>query len=865
MIENLWISFRINNQKVILGGVYRHPNGEIDHFNNALKNTISKIDDNTLAIILGDINIDLLNENDAKRNNYINNYFEHNFIPCITLPTHISHHSATLIDHIFIKTPKKLIQNKCSSGNLITDISDHLSNFTLLDIKTPSIKNRPFVRLYTQKNIDKFNENINSEQPLISPNELTETDTSFDILTTNYQKLFDKYFPYVRMSKKEFKSKPHITKGIKVSIRHKNKLHKKYLNNPTEVNKAAWKKFRNKTSELIKRAETLYYKSILSKHNNTSKNLWDTFGKILNEKKIKHNKISSLKVNNELQTEPQKIAESFNKFFSEIGENLAKKFANDGTDYKKYLKDPTTHSMFLFNTTETEIAKIIKSLKNTNSTGYDNFSTKFIKLSSSILVPALAKIFNLSIKTGIYPSNLKIAKVIPIFKKGDQTSINNYRPISILSPINKIFEKVLYARLIKYIDKSNILYKFQYGFRKKHSTEHALIELIDQIRLSSSNNQMTCGIFIDLSKAFDTVNHTILLQKLEYYGIRGPALNLFKSYLTNRKQYVQIDKCKSQTRPITCGVPQGSVLGPLFFILFINDLHKCCPDGKIRLFADDTTIFFHSNSIEDIELRGKAIMTQLTNWFKANKLTLNSEKSSFTIFKSSKKVIPNIPNQIEFLNQHIKRTSQIKFLGIMVDENLTFNEHVNDICNKLKRLFHIFYNIRDYLSKENIKTIYYALIYSRIKYGLSVYGQASNTKMKRIQTLQNQLLKVLAGKEYRFSTDKLHVEFELLKVKDIKEQEILTFVHNFFSNSLPPVFKDYYETLASNHTRNTRNGNYLIKITRHTTDIKGLSIKIQGAKLWNKIDNNLKKIPKPKEFKAKLKAICLQVYKNQLN
>ena len=375
---------------------------------------------------------------------------------------------------------------------------------------------------------------------------------------------------------------------------------------------------------------------------------------------------------------------------------------------------------------------------------------------------------------------------------------------------------------------------------------------------------MTCGIFIDLSKAFDTVNHHILLQKLDYYGIRGTALNLFKSYLSNRKQYVQIDKCKSQTLPITCGVPQGSVLGPLFFILFINDLPNCCPDGKTRLFADDTTIFFHSNSIDDIKSKGKTIMTQLTNWFKANKLTLNSEKSSFTIFKSGKKAIPNLPNQIEFLDQHIKRASDIKFLGIILDENLTFNQHIKEICNKLKRLFHIFYNIRDYLSNENIKTIYYALVYSRIKYGISVYGQACNTKIKRIQRLQNQLIKVLAGKEYRFSTDKLHSELELLKIIDIKEQEILAFVHNFFSNRLPPVFNGYFETLVSNHNRNTRNGGNLTRILGHTTDIAAKSIKIQGAKLWNKTNNNLKNIPKAKMFKTKFKIKCLQRYKDQL-
>ena len=595
----------------------------------------------------------------------------------------------------------------------------------------------------------------------------------------------------------------------------------------------------------------------MSGHNNSSKTLWNTFGKILNSKKIKHLKIASINTNGTIQTEPQAISETFNKFFSEIGVKLAKTFPNENNpEYKNYLDNSVNHSMYLFNTTLAEVLNTIKSLKNTKSAGYDDFSTKFIKLSATIIAPELVKNFNLAISKGIYPDNLKIAKVIPIFKKGDQTSVNNYRPISILSTINKIFEKILYSRLIKYVDKSNILYKYQFGFRKKHSTEHALIELVDQIRLNMGGNQMTCGIFIDLSKAFDTVDHKILTAKLEHYGIRGKALDIFKSYLSNRKQYVQLENSKSKLRPITCGVPQGSVLGPLFFILFINDLYKCCPEGKVRLFADDTTIFFHKNNITDIIATGKNIMTQLNTWLRANKLTLNADKSSFTIFKSNKKIIHNLPDKIEFLGQNIKRSTHNKFLGITLDENLSFSNHITELCNKLKRLFHIFYNIRDYLTKENIKTIYYALVYSRIKYGISVYGQACTSKMKRIQTLQNQLLKVLSGKNYLYSTDKLHDEFELLKIKDITKQEISSFVHNFFSNSLPPVFSGYFETLVSNHNRNTRNGYNLIKIQNHSTNFAAASIKIQGAKIWNKLDNKLKEIPKIKGFRKKFKSSC---------
>ena len=317
-----------------------------------------------------------------------------------------------------------------------------------------------------------------------------------------------------------------------------------------------------------------------------------------------------------------------------------------------------------------------------------------------------------------------------------------------------------------------------------------------------------------------------------------------------------IENNKSQTNNINCGVPQGSVLGPLFFLLFINDLPNCCPTGKVRFFADDTNVFFHSDNIEDLINRSKIIMLQLNTWFDSNKLTLNTSKSSFTVVKSVKKKIINLPNSIDFLNYKIERKSSIKFLGIILDEHLTWKQHINEVCNKLRSLFHIFYSVRRYLSKENIKTLYYTLIYSRIKYGLAVYGQAGSTKLNKIQFLQNQLLKVLSSKKFRYSTDKLHNEFEILKVNDMMNQEILTFVFKYLANSLPPVFNNYYETLTSTHGINTRHGGNLRKVI-HRKKIGALSIKIQGPELWNKLDNNLKSISNVKSFRFMYKKSIL--------
>ena len=337
----------------------------------------------------------------------------------------------------------------------------------------------------------------------------------------------------------------------------------------------------------------------------------------------------------------------------------------------------------------------------------------------------LAEILNLSFTTGIYIDKLKISRVIPIYKeKGDKFLSENYRPISLLSNINKIYEKVMHNRLYSFLEEQGSIYENQFGFRKNHSTTHALIDLTENIRKAIDNNQFACGIFIDLQKAFDTVDHTILLKKLEHYGIRGVANDWFRSYLTNRKQYVSILGSESQPSIIEFGVPQGSVLGPLLFLLYINDLHKAIKYSKTRHFADDTNILIHNNSLKQVKKYLNLDLRQLCTWLKANKISLNRSKTELIIFRHPNKQI-NYDLKIKINGKHLQPTNSVKYLGIYLDPFLNWSVQTDSLSVKLSRATGMLSKIRHYVSKTKLRSIYYG-IFSLM---LLKYGGNSKTKI----------------------------------------------------------------------------------------------------------------------------------------
>ena len=464
------------------------------------------------------------------------------------------------------------------------------------------------------------------------------------IITTAYEKHFPE--KRVKFNKHKHKLSDWITSGILKSIEFRDKLYRRLSklskDSPDyELVKYNLKIYNRYLNKCIRIAKNNYYAREFAKYKGDIRKTWDTLKDILNKTKRKSKFPAYFLCKNKHVSGAQNIANKFNEYFTNIGPDLASSIdASNKAPFDSYLNTPCSNSFLFQYTNPADIAKIICQLKPKSSAGYDNISSKLLKeIADSISCP-LSKIVNQYLCTGIFPSKLKLAKVIPLYKKDDEKEFGNYRPISLLSSISKVFEKVAFDQLYDYLSLHGLLFDSQYGFRKHHSTELAALELTDRIRHEMDQKKVPFAVFLDLSKAFDTLNHGILLTKLKYYGIKDTPLDWFKSYLTQRLQYVEFDGTASSTRVIETGVPQGSMLGPLLFIIYMNDIHKVSANLKFILYADDTTItsplcsFIHGGNgdISLVETLINLELCKISDWLAVNKLSLNVQKTKFMVF-----------------------------------------------------------------------------------------------------------------------------------------------------------------------------------------------------------------------------------------
>ena len=517
-------------------------------------------------------------------------------------------------------------------------------------------------------------------------------------------------------------------------------------------------------------------------------------------------------------------------------------------------------TFFTDNISTSEIIDTFKDLNNSKSSGPDIFSPSIIIRNSYLLALPLQHIYNASLETGIYPAKLKIAKVIPIFKKGDSTAAGNYRPISLLSIFNKVFEKIIFRRLTFFFDKHKVLYQHQYGFRKQYSTTFDLINTIDNIYKWMEEGKFTAGIYLDFQKAFDTVNHEILLHKLHHYGIRGPMFKWLTSYLTNRLQYTCINSCLSRTLPVKFGVPQGSVLGPLLFLVYINDICNASELVSPKLFADDTNIFLCDHSLKQLNNKCSTALTQFADWINANKLSLNIDKTNYSIFATNnkKKELDNYLFELKIDNCLILRTKCAKYLGVFIDDSLKWTNHIDFVYKSIIKYIGIFYKLRYKLSTAALRSLYFSTVYPRILYGVEIYGNTCVSFLHDLTVINNKLLRILQFKTVYTPVIELYDSYSTLPVNLLNQFQLVILMHKIIHNpdSVPPTILDLFKPQKYFHNYDTRR-NLDIHLDFHATVTGQYCFSFKMGKYWNILPKDIKNENSLSTFKKLLtKLLC---------
>ena len=394
----------------------------------------------------------------------------------------------------------------------------------------------------------------------------------------------------------------------------------------------------------------------------------------------------------------------------------------------------------------------------------------------------------------------------------------------------------MFNRVYKFLEEQKCIYNLQFGFRKKHSTSHALIEITENIRKDLDDKKYACGIFIDLQKAFDTVNHSGLFNKLNHYGIRGIGNSWFKSYLFNRSQHVSIQGFDSDVKEIKHGVPEGSVLGPLLFLVYINDLHKAIINSAVYHFADDTNLLNINTSPKKIQKQINYDLKYLYKWLLANKISLNCSKTELIFFHQPGYPIKNFKFNIKINGHKIIPTDHIKYLGVYLDPTRSGKYHCEILTNKLKRANGMLSKVRHYVPKEELKSIYYAIFSSHMLYGCQIWGQGHSSHIEKIFKLQNRALRIINFEDFHANPDPIYINNDILKLNDLIKLQNCLFVHDYLNNSLPACFDDYYFKLNyiyfNVQTRNSNLGRLFLP-SKNTTKYGLNSITQKSINSWN--------------------------------
>lgn len=853
-IESIWIEITYPNTKsFLINYVYRPPNSKqswIDEYEIQLD--LVDINKNEFYI-LGDFNINYYP--DKKRNMFDNTKWsvlisKFGLRQFIQTPTRVTKSSEKIIDHLYT--------NKVNAGKISNtfvpdlSISDHypicFSRYVSHKIK------RGVHKIMRYRSFKNFNELMFQYDLLSSNMDCIETiedpNIALNHLSSLIRETVARHAPFKeKRIKHDFQPK-WFTDDIKKMIFERDKCHK---NKQFEK----YKVLRNKVTAAIRKSKRNFFNNAINEKTD-SKHLWRNINDIANLGKSNNMVLpDKLIVNNQVSEGMFDIINELNKHFVNIS-NIVDKVEFSNLNFAK-LKQNLDHKLkFIeFNIdfiSALEVKQIIDKLDSNKATGLDEIGPRILKHCGDYITPIIANIINNSIKKGIFPECLKSARVLPIYKSGDKNDPSNYRPISILCTLSKIFEKHVAIQLQDFFKKTNIIHKKQSGFRKHHSCNTALTHLIDTWLKEIDSGKYIGSVFLDLRKAFDLVDHQILINKLKLYHFSDLAVQLFKSYLSNRTQVIQVENYQSNAKVVTSGVPQGSILGPLLFLIYINDLADACPGVNLELFADDSTLYKSGYNLPEIESNLQENLTLITRWCKTNNMLLHPTKSKCMLIGSRYKLKSVNSLQLFLENVQLENVSCQKLLGICIDNNLKWDVQIDNVCKNINSKINLLKKIKYFLNRQSRMMFYNGYILPIMDYCCHIWGKENKGSVNKIIKLQLRVGKIILDLSQKSDPKTIMSELKILSFNQRCQYHAAVLVYKTLNNMSPNYMSELLKTAENDfyNLRSQSNKQIMLRYTSRTNYFKD-TFQYYGMKIWNAIPINIRNSGKINTFKSNYK------------
>ena len=852
-LEDLWFEILLKKSKPFYVGICYRTNNN-NKFLDCLDNTITKLRSDCDFLILGDINICLKKNKSKLCKDYMKLLRLFGCKQIIESPTRITESCSSLLDHIITNNSDKIYQ----SGVLDIGLSDHLITFCSRKIIRGQIGKHNTIQIRSLKNysVHLFLSKLrNVDWSIVTT--CSDVNEAWYKFKTIFSSILDEVAP-IKNVRIKTRTEPWINSMILELIWKRDRL--LHESNKNKHNKELRKEFnliRNKVQREIRLAKTNYFRDKIEENKGNSKGLWRQLKTIGFSSKSKNNCKIVLDIDNESCFEPKTITEHMNNYFLNIPKNLvnllpspSKIYSTCSESFKHfYLNNNLSPNEFILkHITENFVNTELTKLNANKSYGIDGIQARFIKDSASEINAPIAYIINLSIDTNVVPTDFKFARVKPLYKKGSMNKVENYRPISILSVVSKVLEKAIYFQFEKYLKDKKILYCFQSGFRKNHSTDTCLINLMDYLHTNISEGKYVGMVLLDLQKAFDTVDHDILCNKLKVMGVG--CLEWFESYLKNRQQVVTLDGINSTPGFVQCGVPQGSILGPLLFLCYINDMPisiKC----KLLLYADDSALLVSGFDPNSIATQLSQELKSCYDWLIDNKLSLHLGKTESILFSTKRKNKINNNFQVFFNTTPITNVNSVKYLGLNLDCTLSGESIVSTITKKATSRLKFLYRYNSILKEQSKKILCSALIQSHLDYCCSSwYTSLNKLQKKRLQVLQNKFIRFILDLGPRAHIGSAEfIKVNMLPVSDRVRQLKLNHVFRIINDQCPGYLKENFsmikDTQLSLCTRASLNNFFLPRVKNQASH----SFYFSAIKEWNSLPSKIKENKSDVTFK----------------